>query len=93
KAYASAAEQGVFPNLVLVEWDSRFSCVFVVRAIRGTAITKQHVIPRNALSEHARRAGWRGCVIDVGGLPSVGLVTPQLRDPEECRSDWRAQPL
>jgi hypothetical protein len=91
KAYAAAAEQGVFPNLVLVEWDSRFSCVFVVRAIQGKAITESRVIPRNALSENARRAGWRGCTIDVSGLPAVGLVTPQLRDPSDCRADWEAQ--
>ncbi len=88
KTYAAAAETGRFPNLVLIEWDSRFSCAYVVRAIPGRTVTKEHIIPRNALSATARRAGWKGCPIDVTGLPSIGLVTPLFREPSDCRTDW-----
>ncbi len=91
KSYLLAAEAKSFPNLLLVEWDSRFSCVFVVRAIPGAAISEDRIVPRNPLSENARRAGWRGCTIDVSGLSMTGLVVPELRDPEDCRADWRAQ--
>lgn len=91
KAYHLAAEAKSFPNLLLVEWDSRFSCVFVVRAIQGAAISEDRILPRNPLSASARRHGWRGCTIDVSGLSTVGLVEPELRDPEDCREDWRTQ--
>lgn len=88
--YAAAADTGSFPNLVLVEWDSRFSCVYVVRAIPGRSVTGEHIVPRKALSATARRAGWKGCLINVTGLPWTGLVTPQFRDPGACRTDWNA---
>ncbi len=91
KTYAAAAETGRFPHLVLVEWDARFSCVYVVRAIPGSTVTKEHIVARNALSATARRAGWRGCLIDVAGLPWIELVTPEFRDPGTCRTDWTAR--
>lgn len=91
RSYLLAAETKSFPNLLLVEWDSRFSCVFVVRAIQGAAISADRIVPRNPLSDRARRARWRGCTIDVSGLSTTELVVPELRDPEDCRADWRAQ--
>lgn len=87
--YRAALDPGPFPNLLLVEWDPRFSCVFVVQAIKGAEIGEQHIVPRNPLSATARRAGWRGCTIHVGGLPRIDLVAPQLRSPQDCRDEWR----
>lgn len=89
ETYRSALEAGSFPNLMLVEWDARFSCVFVVQAIHGAVITEERIVPRKMLRQSARRAGYRGCVIKIAGLPRIDLVMPQLRDPNDCRSDWR----
>lgn len=88
--YRSALDPGPFPNLLLVEWDPRFSCVFVVQAIKGSEIGEEQIVPRKPLSTTARRAGWQGCVININGLARVDLVTPQMRDPTACRDDWRA---
>lgn len=88
--YVSALDPGPFPNLLLVEWDVRFSCVFVVQAIRGSAIDKERIVPRNKLSAGARRAGYQGCTIRIGDLRRIDLVKPQLRAPQDCRDEWAA---
>lgn len=89
KTYIAAVETGTFPNLVLVEWDRRFSSVVVVQAINGGSIKKDRIIGRNQLSATARRAGYQGCTIDIIDLKRVDLVAPNLRDPDACRDAWR----
>lgn len=86
--YACAAREERFPHLVLVEWDRRFSSVFVVQAIPGNAVTSERIVARKRLSQSARRAGWQGCTIDTTGLPRVDLLTPSFRDPGDCRRFW-----
>lgn len=86
--YYAAANEHRFPHLLLVEWDARFSAVFVARAIRGDTVTPTRIIARKALASTARRAGWRGCTIDVSGLSAVDLVVPDLRTKAETRKDW-----
>jgi Dam-replacing family/Dam-replacing HTH domain len=88
KTYVAAVEAGAFPNLLLVEWDARFSLVSVVQAIHGDSIGRKNIVPRKALSDAARRAGWQGCILDVSDLRRVDLITPQFRDPKVCRDEW-----
>lgn len=89
--YLSALDPGPFPNLLLVEWDVRFSCVSVVQAIKGNAIDKERIVPRNKLSADARRAGWQGCTIHIADLRRIDLVAPQLRAPQDCRNEWASR--
>lgn len=86
--YVAAAKAGAFPHLMLVEWDRRFSSVFVVRAISGSTVTPDRILPRNRLSVTAKRAGWQGCMIDIEGLKTVDLVVPKLRPRDETRALW-----
>jgi type II restriction enzyme len=76
------------PDYVLVEYDRRYSSVWFVRAIAGLAIDEARIKPRNPLRPTARRAGWVGCMINVGGLPSITIVEPQANNRANVRTQW-----
>ncbi len=78
------------PEYILVEFDIRFGTVVFVDAVPGRLITEERVVPRKPLASTARRAGWRGCTIAVGGLPSVRIVAPAGRERGDVRNQWRA---
>lgn len=87
---AAAARQGEMPEFVLVEFDSRFSTVVFVDAIPGVSITEERIIPRRPLALSARRAGWRGCLVNVEGLSRVAIVQPQGNDRGLVRLEWQS---
>lgn len=62
------------PNLVLLEYDRERFLVRNLTAIHRTLISPEAIRPRNALSEKAERAGWKGCSIDLSLIPPSGRV-------------------
>ena len=83
-----AVRSNKLPDYVLVEYDRRYSSVWLVRAIAGPTIDEARIIPRKPLRATARRAGWVGCMINVGGLPSVSIVEPQANNRADVRGRW-----
>lgn len=79
------------PDYVLVEYDARFSIVVFASAIPGRHIAEDCVVPRKALGAAARRAGWRGCNLNLGRLKAyrVSIVEPAGRNPLDVRGDWK----
>lgn len=81
------------PNLFLLNYDLAQMSVRDLRAIPRTVLSRLNVIPRRPLGPLARRAGWRGCSIDLEGLPPsavIPIVTAMI--PREMRvvlRDWR----
>ncbi len=84
-----AIRSGLGPNYLLVEYDPRFSIVVFVSGVPGRLITQERVVPRKPLPLTARRAGWRGCTIDVDCLPQVRIVQPAGIDRGVVRSNWQ----
>jgi hypothetical protein len=84
-----AIREGLLPEYILVEFDHRFATVVFVDAIPGRLITEDRVVARKPLSQSARRAGWRGCTIDVLGLPSARIVEPAGLQSSDVREAWR----
>jgi type II restriction enzyme len=62
------------PNLVLLEYDRERFVVQNLTAIHRTLISPKAIRARNALSQKAERAGWRGCSLDPSLIPSAGRV-------------------
>lgn len=93
-AYAptlAASQGGAMPEFVLVEYDRRFSTVVFVDALHGRWITPERIVPRKPLSDTARRAGWQGCKIDIGGLDRVAIVRPAGIPKGDVREAWAHQ--
>ena len=86
----AAARANEFPELVLVEFDSRRSTVVYVDGFPGRLIGESRILPRARLSQTARRAGWQGCAIDIGGLAPIAVVRPQVVPPDDVRREWQA---
>ena len=80
------------PNLLLLNYDAARTRVTDLHAIPRQALSRLSVIPRKPLGPNARRAGWQGCTIDLGGLPQTALVpivvsgSPRL--PSVVFTDW-----
>lgn len=85
-----ALRRGEMPTIVLLEYDPRVKMVVFVKAIPGPLIDADRIIPRKALSPTARRAGWQGCNINVGGLDPVEIVRPAHLPSEDVRKLWKA---
>lgn len=83
-----AARTDAMPEHVLVEFDTRFSMVGVVRAIPGRRITADRIVPRKPLSPAARRSGWIGCTVNILGLPYVSVVSPHPDERIQVRQAW-----
>lgn len=65
---------GRTPNLLLLEYDASARAVRDLRAVHRTLISPLAVVPRRPLAASARRAGWQGCIIDLGLVPPWGRV-------------------
>jgi hypothetical protein len=76
------------PNYILLEYDRRYSTIVFGSAIRGTEITEDRIIEREALRPGTRRAGWVGCSILLAGLPRVAVIEPRVVDPARARAEW-----
>lgn len=86
-----AIRERVMPNYVLVEYDPRFSIIVFVEAVPGRYIDEARVIPRKPLGPTARRAGWKGCTINIAALEhaKVRIVQPAGIDRREVRQHWK----
>lgn len=84
-----AVRAGLMPEYILTEFDTRRSMIVYADALPGAMIGEERIIPRRPLSTTARRAGWRGCNIDVAGLPTVAIVQPAETDRNDVRTRWR----
>jgi hypothetical protein len=84
-----AIREGSLPEYILVEFDQRFATVVFVDAIPGRFITEDRIVARKPLAPSARRAGWRGCTINVSGLPSARIVEPAGLQSADVREAWR----
>ena len=80
------------PNLLLLQYDAKNWLVNNLTAIPKYYFTPDIIQKRSPLSSTARRAGWVGCNILVGNIPSTGqiqIVFNQTSRPlEEIQSDW-----
>lgn len=88
-----AAEDNVFPHLLLIEYAAIPGPVLGLRAIPGAFITPAALERRKPLRAIARRAGWIGCNIIIAGLPEaakVAVISQGYPRPiGEVRQDWR----
>jgi type II restriction enzyme len=67
-------EAGRTPNLLLMEYDEPAGQVRNLSAIHRRLLSPIAVVPRRPLSASARRAGWKGCVIDLSRVPPEGRI-------------------
>jgi type II restriction enzyme len=86
----AAVRAGEMPEYILVESDTRRSMIVYADALPGALIDETRIIARRPLSVTARRAGWRGCNIDISGLPTVAIVQPAETDRATARSQWHS---
>ncbi len=84
-----AIHAGRLPDYVLAEYDRRRGLVEWVWAVPGRCIDSKRVTARTALRAGARRAGWRGCTINLEGLPQVDIVVPKPEDRMVARQAWQ----
>jgi len=85
-------ETGTLPTFLLMRY-SAGSVVTDLSAIHKVLITPDLIEKRRPLSPTARRAGWVGCNLLVGGVPPEGRVTLMtagvFADKESCRAVFR----
>ncbi len=62
------------PNLILLQYDSVSWSVANLLAIPRYYFTTSVIQKRTPLSSTARRAGWTGCNILIGGIPKAGRI-------------------
>jgi hypothetical protein len=88
----AAAKSGTMPDYVLVEYDPRLNVVVFASGLHGKHVSEERIVPRKSLSAKARRAGWRGCIIDLHGLDQfkVRIVEPAGIDRGSVRERWKS---
>lgn len=90
---ASAVKAGRAPNFLFLHYDPRDWMVESFFGVPGHFMTLSAIERRRPLPSTARRAGWIGCNILLGRLPSDAKVY-LVRDreeisPREVRKRWR----
>lgn len=61
------------PHLLLLSYTPDYRVRDVI-AVPRQFLVEEIVLPRKALGPHCRRAGWQGCNLDIGMLPSDGRI-------------------
>lgn len=61
------------PHLLLLSYTPDYR-VRDVTAVPRQFLVEEIVLPRKPLGPHCRRAGWQGCNLDIGRLPSDGRI-------------------
>lgn len=84
-----ALRRGELPTFLLLEYDPRINIVVFVDAVPGALIGAERIIERPPLKATAKRSGWRGCNIDIGGLSKVEVVRPAHLPVEQVRKRWK----
>ncbi len=81
------------PNLLLLEYDAESWSVRNLAAIPKYYFTPNLIQMRPPLSPTARRAGWVGCNILIGNIPSAGKIrivsNGVVERSEQILIDWR----
>lgn len=81
------------PNLLLLQYDAESWSVRNVTAIPKYYFTPRIIQERSPLSASARRAGWIGCNIRIGEIPSAGkiqIVLDGVYEPhDQILFEWR----
>lgn len=62
------------PHLVLLRYCPDALAVRDLDIVPGSFLTREMILPRKPLGEHARRAGWMGCNIRNADLPAAGRI-------------------
>jgi type II restriction enzyme len=70
----ASIRSGKGSHLVLLSYTSEYTVRDVVAVPRHFLI-EEIVIPRKPLGQHCRRAGWQGCTLNIGLLPSDGRIS------------------
>ncbi len=78
KTFTSLVESR-FPSLFLLHYSRKMLEVRDILLIHRLSITPRSIIPRNPLSETARRSGWQGSIISLENVPQIGKI-PVIRD-------------
>jgi len=85
-------KSGRTPNLLLLEYSWRAGLVRNLTAVHRSLLSPLAVVPRNPLAVGARRAGWKGCKIDLSQVPESGrvsVVSDSIQIPfEAVRRKW-----
>jgi type II restriction enzyme len=81
------------PNLLLMRYDRDALAVSDLIIVPKHFFTPQIIEPRKPLGPKARRAGWQGCNIALGGIPEAGRIwlvrNREFLNPTDVRKDWR----
>ena len=82
------------PSFFLLSYDARSMSVTDLLLVPKHFVVADLVEPKKPLPLTAKRAGWKGCNILIGSLPSTGRI-PLIRDrvirpKHEVLSEWRA---
>ena len=79
---------------MLLHYSDEHKDVIDLQIIHHSYITESCIIPRKPLGHDARRAGWQGCIIDLGRLPDaarVFLVKDRIEVPwNHVNAKWKA---
>lgn len=85
--------QDAYPSLILLHYDPTKWIVTDLDLIHRACITSSCLIPRKALGPTARRAGWRGCLISLAEVPTLGRINVVrngvVRAQSEVLSQWK----
>jgi type II restriction enzyme len=88
----SVIASGQAPNLLLMEYDRLLNRVRTLSAIHRHLLSPLAVVARAELKPPARRAGWKGCNIDLSLVPEDGrirIVSGSAPVPwTEVRASW-----
>lgn len=87
-----AARSGRSPSLILLHYDPHTLRVLDLEFIHKSWITESAILPRPPLRATARRAGWQGCVVALGRIPSsarIPILTQGRQTPRRTiHSKW-----
>lgn len=85
--------QDAYPSLILLHYDPLRWVVTDLELVHRACITPSCLIPRRALGDGARRAGWQGCLISLVEVPTLGRIDVirdgVVRPRSEVLSRWK----
>lgn len=81
------------PSLMLLHYNEITMAVIDFQIIHHSFITEKCIIPRRPLSDRAKRAGWQGCLIDIGDIPNIAKITlvenSAINDDKQIKEKWK----
>ncbi|MBE5728378.1 hypothetical protein IHE51_00780 [Candidatus Parvarchaeota archaeon] len=84
---------GNFPSLILLHYNLNEKIVNDVEFVHKAVITQSCIIPRNPLSENAKRKGWQGFKIDLSRIPNIGRIkvvsNKSIKNKSDVMAEWK----